>query len=70
MQRAPARHRWRDSKQNAKHVDLPEEGLRTRVQFPPAPPSTKTKAAKEHHLAAFFIGKSGTYAAGTDKGNH
>lgn len=38
--------------------------------FPPAPPSTKTKAAKEHHLAAFFIGKSGTYAAGTDRGNH
>ena len=38
--------------------------------FPPAPPSTKTKAAKEHHLAAFFIGKSRAYTAGIDRGNH
>ena len=41
MQRASARHVGRDSKQNAKHVDLPEQGLRTRVQFPPAPPLLK-----------------------------
>ena len=45
-------------------------GLRTRVRFRIPPPFTKTKAAKEYHLAAFFIGKSGNYTAGVDKGNH
>ena len=38
--------------------------------FPPAPPLPQTKAAKEHHLAAFFIGKSSTCIARMDKDNH
>jgi len=46
----------------ATHVELFEEVLRTRVQIPPAPPYPCLKAAKEHHLAAFFFGKSMTYA--------
>jgi len=33
-----ARASGRDPNQNTKHVDLLEEGLRTRVQIPPAPP--------------------------------
>jgi len=32
--------------------------LWTRVQFPPAPPDASLKAAKDQHLAAFFIGKT------------
>lgn len=41
MQRVPAGLGWRDLKQSTKHVDLSGEGLRTRVQFPPAPPLLK-----------------------------
>ena len=33
-----ARSQGRDSNQTTKHVDLLEDGLRTRVQIPPAPP--------------------------------
>ena len=39
----------------ATHVELLEDGLRTRVQIPPAPPPLPLKAAKEHHLAAFYL---------------
>ena len=46
----------------ATHVELFEEGLRTGVQIPPAPPDHPLKAAKDNYLAAFFIGKSTTYA--------
>ena len=42
----------------ATHVELFEEGLRTRVQIPPAPPYPMTKAANYNQLAAFFFGKS------------
>ena len=40
----------------ATHVELFEEGLRTRVQIPPAPPYPMTKAANYNQLAAFFFG--------------
>jgi len=33
-------------------------------------PRDSTKAAKNIHLAAFFIGKSGTYAAMAYKGDY
>ena len=50
-----ARHRWRDLNQTTKHVDLLEDGLRTGVQIPPAPPYDLTKAANDIQLAAFFL---------------
>ena len=56
--------------QNATHVELLIEGLRTRVQFPPAPPYRMTEAANDIQLAAFFIGKSMTYLASTYKDGH
>ena len=40
-QRATARCKERDSNQTATHVELFEEGLRTGVQIPPAPPLLK-----------------------------
>ena len=44
----------------ATHVELFEEGLRTGVQIPPAPPYPLTKAANDIQLVAFFFGKSNT----------
>jgi len=51
----------------ATHVELREEGLRTGVQFPPAPPPQMTKAAKDVYPAAFFYGKSTAFMSRTDK---
>src|SRR6218665_3203193 len=48
VERATARQWWRDSNQTAKHVDLPGKGLRTRVQFPPAPPLKLAKTLSWH----------------------
>jgi len=43
--------------QTTTHVELSEKDLWTRVQIPPAPPDASLKAARFHHLAAFFLGK-------------
>ena len=49
------------TKQTTTHVELSEKGLWTGVQIPPAPPDASLKAARFHHLAAFFIGKFGIF---------
>ena len=49
-------------KQTTTHVELSEKGLWTGVQIPPAPPNASLKAARNHHLAVFLLGKSGVSA--------
>ncbi|MEK0447696.1 MAG: hypothetical protein RLZZ399_3017, partial [Verrucomicrobiota bacterium] len=56
------------SNQTATHVELRGNGLRTGVQFPPAPPKTLTKASKDDNLEAFFIVKTIAYRLKGDKG--
>ncbi len=51
----------------ATHVELYEKGLRTRVQFPPAPPLQTIKAASDIQLAAFFLLESMTCVHGAIK---
>src|SRR5574340_89420 len=42
-------------KHRTKYVELPVEGLRTRVRFPPAPPPIPPVASNAVHVTAFFF---------------
>jgi hypothetical protein len=68
--RVAAQHCEREPKQTTTHVELLEEGLWTRVQFPPAPPNASLKAANNIPLAAFFFYKSRVLTILMTSGNY